>query len=401
MHPRAKKKAPAPLLPALASALLLLFACSVGESERQNTPVSSDDGFLSEMDIDEKLGQLLIVAFRFWEKPSEDQTLTPRIEALMRTVHPAGVILFAENLDTKEQSISLIQGLQSVSDIPLFIAVDEEGGRVSRAGKNPRLGVTRLPSARTLGALGVQEVEKAGRRLAVELKALGVNMNLAPVADLDLVPGNPLGDRAFSADPSAAAPLVAAFSRALSQENLIPVLKHFPGLGSAAIDPHDGLPTIPYDPELLEGRDGLPFRQALSEGADAVMLGHIRLAERGKTAVPATFSRELITGVLRQRWGFQGLVITDALNMKAIRSDWTEEEAAVLALEAGADLILMPSHPLRTLNGLKKALETGRLTEKRIDDSIKRILSLKRKRFPELFSATAGRFAPDSRRLQP
>lgn len=336
---------------------------------------------LKGLTLDQKLGQLLILEFRFWEgKPAEDQTLTPRIRGLMKTIQPGGVILFGENMVDLAQVRSLIGGLEQLAPVPLFVSTDEEGGRVARAGQNGKLGVTLLSSMRTLGKKGPQAVEQAGRQLGRQLRALGINMNLAPVADLDIAEGNPLGNRSFSADPKIAADFVTRMSLAFQAENVSAVLKHFPGLGAVSLDPHKGLPVLPWNEDLLEQRDGLPFRQALAAGADAVMVGHIELVRPGTDPVPATFDEKLLTGILRQKWGYQGLIMTDALNMKAVSKTWKPEEAALRAILAGADLILIPPDPAKTLHVLRQAVSDGTLTQARVDESVLRILKVKRLR---------------------
>jgi len=204
-----------------------------------------------------------------------------------------------------------------------------------------------------------------------------LNMNLGPVADLDTVVGNPLGDRAFSSDPKTAGLLAAAFVQGLQSQGILAVAKHFPGLGVVSLDPHFALPSWKWNSESFLTVESIPFR-AVAE-ASGIMVAHLEIRGLENETVLAPWSRKLITGILREDWGYEGLVMTDALNMGAVQGTLKPGDETLKALLAGADLVLMPPNPLASVKRIVGAVKTGELDQMVLDRAVRRILNLKNK----------------------
>lgn len=332
--------------------------------------------YLQTMTPEEKLWQLFLVRP---EDITNVKTATRAGETTQKALEACpvgGLCYFAENLEDQEQVVELLSKTQSYAKTPLFLAIDEEGGRVSRAGANEELDVTHFPAAAEFGKTGDNvSVLQMGMTLAKELKALGFNLNFAPVADMVTNPNNTeIGDRAYSDDPETAALLVAAMVEGQQRNGMISCLKHFPGHGSTEGDSHENTVTSTRTLEELQQSEWLPFRAGIGQGAAFVMVSH--LTNENLSSLPASLSPEVV-GYLRQDLGFEGIIITDSLQMKAITGYYGADRAAVLALQAGADMLLMPNSVEKAYNGITAALETGELTWERIDESVLRILTAK------------------------
>ncbi|HEX6497852.1 MAG TPA: glycoside hydrolase family 3 N-terminal domain-containing protein [Micromonosporaceae bacterium] len=281
------------------------------------------------------------------------------------------------NMESPTQVHALTAGLQSAAKAlpagaPLLIGTDQEYGVVTRI----RSGVTQLPSAMAVGAAGDAELtRRAWAAAGADLAALGINVDFAPDADVVGGAGGVIGSRSFGADPAAVGTQVAAAVRGLQSAGVAATLKHFPGHGHTTTDSHTSLPVLSQDRATLDSGDLPPFRAGIGAGADMIMVGHldVRAIDPG---IPATFSRKVLTDVLRGQLGFQGVVVTDALNM-APAERWSPGEAAVRALLAGNDLLLMPPNVGAARQGILDALHTGRLPRQRLVDSVTRILALK------------------------
>ena len=332
---------------------------------------------LDEMSLEEKAGQVLFLALRQNQEGQPLQELGDEETALLKAIQPGGVILFSENIYDNRQVKNLIVEMQAAADIPLFMAVDQEGGRVSRL-TGGEMTFPKTPSARELGQSGdVDNALETGKLLGRELKALGFNMNMAPVADVDSNPQNPvIGDRSFGNDPELVANMAMAMARGMVLEGVIPVLKHFPGHGDTDLDSHVEAVVLNHSLERLVEMEFLPFRRAVSLNMPVIMTGHIELKALDE-GVPATLSSVLVTDMLRGDWGYRGVVISDALEMGAISRRWTSGEAAVKALTAGVDLLLMPENPLEARDAIVEAVNEGILPEKQLDQAVTRILALK------------------------
>ena len=328
-------------------------------------------GLLDDMDAAEKAGQLIMADFRTNADGTEMTTLSAEAKDALAAYHIGGVILFAENLDTAEQTETLTAELQKAADLPLFISVDEEGGLVSRLGKSNIAHETFPPAAE------LTDVAYAGRTMGEELAELGINVDFAPVADVNTNPENPIiGTRAFSADAETAAGRVAEFISAMQETGVSACAKHFPGHGDTETDSHLGETYVTHDMERLRSVEFLPFARAIEAETDFIMAGHIKTPNATTDGLPASLSGEML-GILREELGYDGIIITDAMNMGAITDAYGSGESAVMAVQAGVDIVLMPADLAEAAEALTEAIETGRISEERVNEALWHILSLK------------------------
>jgi beta-N-acetylhexosaminidase len=325
--------------------------------------------------IESRLGELLIVGFPGTE-------VTPEIESKLRAIAPSGVIFFAPNFPNASTAAELCRSMHAIlgtPERPALISADEEGGMVSQLS-----GFWEVPpSARAVAASGGPPLVKdLATRMAQRLLALGVNLDYAPVLDIHSNPRNPvIGIRSFGTSASQVTACGRAAIEGMQAVGMIPVVKHFPGHGDTSLDSHLTLPTVEVDARTLALRELRPFEAAVNGGAPVVMVAHVSVpAVEPDPAVPATLSRAVVTDLLRERMGFQGVVITDALEMAGATSRGSHGEVAVRALEAGCDLLLyskLEPGPEEALAAIREALRSGRLTLERVAVSIERIARLR------------------------
>ena len=388
-----------PSLKAILSLLLsagLLAGCSGSTTEVSQTiqpspqPVQTWDveSLMAGMSLREKVGQLFLVRPDALD-PAQTQEeiddsdapgvkeLTPAMEEMLKKYPVGGVVLFGKNLSSPQQVTAFNQALQEARSIPLFIGVDEEGGTVARLANHSGFDLPQYESAGAVGATGDPEnAREMGRVIGAYLKEYGFNLDFAPVADVNTNSQNPvIGDRAFSSQPRQAAQMASAMAEGLAQEGIIPVFKHFPGHGDTAEDSHSGIAVTYKTAQEMESCEWIPFSQ-VPEGA-WVMVGHIAAPEITGDLTPASLSPVLVTGVLREQLGFEGLVVTDSLAMGAITQEYTPGQAALEALNAGCDLLLMPAGLEEAFEAVVTAVENGSLSQERLDQSVERILEYK------------------------
>ncbi|MFV0314345.1 MAG: glycoside hydrolase family 3 protein, partial [Anaerotignum sp.] len=292
----------------------------------------------------------------------------------VRDYHLGGVILFAENIDTLEQAQKLVDDFQNAAEIPLLVGIDEEGGLVSRLDKS-NIAHTSMPSAGEMDQ--DYEAKEAGRSIGETLLSMGVNVDFAPVADINTNPENPvIGIRSYSDDPEKTAEMVCAFIQGLQATGVSATVKHFPGHGDTQTDSHYGEVFVTHDLDRLRTVEFVPFAKAIDEGVDLVMIGHIQTPSATSDGLPASLSAEAVQ-LLRNELNFQGVAITDAMNMQAITQYYGVGESSVLSVLAGVDIVLMPADLDVAYEALLEALEQGRITQTRLDESLERILGLK------------------------
>ncbi len=337
---------------------------------------------LADMSLEEKIWQLFIADIDQLTGVNHTTASGDTTKNAIEEKPVGGVIYFTDNLKDRSQTEDMIRNLQSYAGIELFIGVDEEGGTqqndgVTRLGGRSDFDVTDFGLMYDVG--NTDEAYKVGKTLGMQLQALGFNLDFAPVADVWTNPENQvIGKRAFSKEPDNAANMVRNCVRGFEEANLLCTLKHFPGHGDTKADSHKGSVSSEKTLEELRKCELIPFRAGIDAGAPLVMMGHITLPNvAGAEEVPATFSKAIVTDLLRNEMGFQGLVVTDAMNMGAIIDHYDPDEAAVLAIQAGVDLILMPADLDQAFQGIRKAVENGDLSEERIDESVLRILETK------------------------
>lgn len=330
---------------------------------------------LDQMTLEQKLGQLLMVGFDGLE-------VDEAVAELVRGRHVGGVCLFKRNIESADQVARLNDGLRALleGEVPPFIAVDQEGGNVVRISDR----VMVLPGNMALAATRSPELAyQAGRAQGEDLRRLGFNMNLAPVLDVNTNARNPvIGIRSFGDEPALVAQLGAAFIRGQSEARLVTVAKHFPGHGSTDADSHHALPVSHADREELLSQLR-PFEEAIAVGLDGLMTAHVAMPTLTGTELPATVSPAVLGDLLRERLAFEGLVLTDELEMEAIDRRFGVGRAAVLAVLAGADMVLVPwrrSAQAEVQRALAEAVASGEISPERLDASVRRILAVKLRR---------------------
>jgi beta-N-acetylhexosaminidase len=349
---------------------------------------------LAAMTLDEKIGQLVVPGLNGVYTPV-DSDACDRLERLVRERRVGGFHVFgggealppallnpvygtAGGRAIKGDALAiaaLVNRLQRASALPLFFTADFEGG----AGYIVD-GATRLPRAMALGATRDPALaERAGKLGASEGRALGVHVDFYPVVDVNVNPQNPvINIRSFGEDPELVARMATAYLRGIQQGGMLATAKHFPGHGDTTTDTHLDLAVVDHPRARLDAVELVPFRAAIAAGIDAVMSSHIRLPALDPTeGLPATLSRPILTGLLRQELGFAGLVFTDSMSMHAISKRFTPEQAAALAVAAGADVVLDPPDPEAALRGIRQAVERGEIPQAELDRSVERVLAAK------------------------
>ncbi|SEG66252.1 beta-N-acetylhexosaminidase [Nonomuraea solani] len=339
---------------------------------------------LSKMSTEEKVGQLLMPVLYGTAADTVSGENQARYAAqtpakVVAKYHLGGVILFPQNVKSVAQVVGLTNGLQqSAKGVPLLIGTDQENGLVSRMSAL----MTDFPGAAEIGATKNLGLSRAvAKATGDELRSLGVNLDFAPVADVNVNPRNPvIGRRAFGNDPKKVAKMVAAAVEGFGDAKIASTAKHFPGHGDTSVDSHTGLPVIKHTKAEWERIDAPPFRAAIGAGVDAVMSAHIVFPKLDPSGDPATLSKPILTGLLREKLGFKGVISTDALNMAGVRKKYNDGEIAVRAVLAGADLLLMPNDLPKAYEAVLAAVKSGRISKERLDQSVTRLLTLKQNR---------------------
>ncbi len=372
------------VLPWLWASALLFFSIfpspAVAGFLRQST-AERVERLLAQMTVRQQVGQLFMVSL--W-----GPVLTEIGRDFVLAYAPGGMILFDDNTGPPEDITALTNAMQQTSlsvpnGVPLWIAIDQEGGVVSRLSEAD--GFTTFPAGMAVAATGDPAVAYAvGQAVAEELRAVGINMNLAPVADLETNPDNPvIARRAFGSDPQVVGPIIAALIEGMQSGGVLATAKHFPGHGDTGDDSHLGLPVVPLDRARLEAVELAPFRSAIRAGVGAIMAAHVSYPALDPTPdTPASLSAPILTDLLRREMGFGGLIMTDALDMDAIDRTYSLAQAAVLAIQAGADLITPGPHAgleaqRAAIEAVIAAVENGAIPPARITESARRVLTLK------------------------
>jgi beta-N-acetylhexosaminidase len=346
---------------------LLLVGCSSSSVEKR---VNKQ---LKKMTLDEKIGQMLVIYYT-------SVAYKDALDSAIKNVKPGGFILFKDNIVRVDQLMNFISQIQEKSKIPMFIAIDQEGGIVQRL-NNLQEGVTTIPTMQKIGETNDEDLAyQVGEIIAKELNVFGINMNFAPVLDININPDNTvIGSRAFGNNPEIVSKMGLAVAKGMKANRVIPVYKHFPGYGDTAEHPDYGLPVLNKTKEELFELELKPFIEAINNGADIIMVGHIAVPKLTNDNTPASFSKTVINDLLRKELGFKGVVITDALNMGAVTKMYTRKEIIVNAINAGVDLLLMPGPSKTTVEIIKEAIKNGEISEMQIEEAAKRILTLKYK----------------------
>ena len=328
---------------------------------------------LLQWSIEQKVSQTLYIGI-------QGLTLSNQEKEMISQNQVGGVILLGRNVESAPQLQNLVDSIRQANannPTPLFLGIDEEGGRVSRI---PDSAIMNLPASKKIGdTMDPELAQKTGRLLAEKVKAFGFNMNFAPVLDIVNNPNNQvIGDRSFGETPERVKNMGISAMQAIQSARVIPVVKHFPGHGNTSVDSHYDLPVVDQTIEELEDFEWVPFKTAVEQGADAIMTAHILFPELDQK-YPATLSKTIITGIIREQLDFNGLVITDDMAMGAISNNYGTSEAAVLSIQAGADMVLLTdtSQFQSVKNSLIQAVRDGQIPESQLNTSVTRILQKK------------------------
>ena len=346
------------------------------------------DERIGAMTLEQKVAQLFIVTPEALVEGVSQVTQAGDMTREGVTAHPVGgIVYFAQNLLDPEQTTTMLANVKQfyadAGNVAPFIAVDEEGGTVVRVADNEAFGAQDVGDASALGSAGDTEAAKrAAEQIADYLMPLGFNLDFAPVADVvDPLRSDTMGLRSFSSDAAVAADMVRAEVEGFRDKKMLCCAKHFPGIGAAAGDSHEGAITIEATNEELEAVDLVPFRAAIESGVPMIMVGHVSLPNIVGDSTPAPLSSAVVQGMLRDSLGYTGIIVTDSLSMGAITDYYAPAEAAVAALKAGCDIPLMPERLDEAYQGVLSAVQVGELTEERLDESLTRILTAKQEYF--------------------
>lgn len=331
--------------------------------------------YIEEMPIEDKVAGLFIITPEALTGVTTATQAGTGTQDALNEYAVGGLVYFDQNIVDEEQIKTMLSNTATQSRYPIFLAVDEEGGSVSRVAGSG-IEVIKVGDMAAIGESGdVSQAYEAGLTIGTYLNDLGFNTDFAPVADVAGSGSSALGERIFGSDAQLVGDMVSNVVEGIEGTGVSSCLKHFPGIGYLAGDTHDGRVETPKTLEEMRNSDFIPFRAGIEAGADFVMVSHVTVANAD--TVPSTLSKTIMTDVLRNELGFQGIIITDALNMSAITEYYTTEEAAVQAITAGADMLLMPDDFQAAYNAVLAAVQDGTISEERIDESLDRIYRVK------------------------
>lgn len=330
---------------------------------------------IESMSIDEKIGQMIFAGI-------SGKEINAQTEQLVKSYKFGGIIFNGKNLSSPSQTVAYVNELKAANSnnkLPLFFGIDQEGGRISKLPGD----LIDIPSNMEIGEINKPSFSfEMGSVLGKLVSAYGFNVNFAPVLDVNSNPNNPvIGDRSFGNNPKIVSKLGVQTMKGIQSEKIIPTIKHFPGHGDTSVDSHLELPIVNKSLTELEKLELIPFERAIDEGAEMVMIAHILLPKVDRE-LPSSLSKEIITGILRNKIGFDGVIITDDMTMKAITENFDIGNAAVMSVKAGSDMIMVAhdyDNIMNVFSAMKKAVEQGEISEERLNESVTRILKLKKK----------------------
>lgn len=343
--------------------------------DNEETEMDAVAELLAEMSLEEKIGQMMFAGI-------SGTVMSDSTNHLINSYHVGGLIFYKNNIASASQIVTLqneIRAANAGNKLPLLLGVDQEGGRISRMPNE----VKNLPTSLAIGKVNNPAYSyEIGTLLGQEVKAFGFNLNFAPVLDVNSNPNNPvIGDRSFGDNPEIVSRLGIETMKGIMNEDVIPVVKHFPGHGDTSVDSHLELPTVNKSLADLEELELIPFQVAVENGVDVVMAAHILLPKIDPD-YPSSMSKVVLTDMLRKQLGFNGVIITDDMTMGAIADNYSIAQAAVQSVKAGSDIILVAhgeSNIAATIDALKAAVESREIKEERINESVARIITLKKK----------------------
>ena len=379
------------MLAGLLSTALLLGGCTTAGTQdntgsaSQTRPTTTEEvqNIVDSMSLEEKVAQLFLVQP---EAIVDIGTATAAGDATKQAINKTpvgGFVYFSDNLQSEQQVQDMLRNVQKYSEdrigLPAFLSVDEEGGTVARVASTGRFDVTDVGDMAKIGASGdVQQAKQAGETIGSYLFELGFNLDFAPDADVLTNPENTVvKKRSFGSDPQVVSDMSLAVAQGLAQHQVYSVYKHFPGHGATAGDTHQGYAYTDKTLDELKQSELIPFENAIQNNAAFIMAAHISAPRVTGDDTPASLSKTMITDILRGQMGYDGIVVTDAMNMGAVTEQYTSAQAAVKALQAGADVVLMPEDFQEAYQGVLDAVKDGTLTEQRINESVTRIVTVK------------------------
>ena len=358
----------------------LIFACasspSVYDSRLEKFQTATAEEILSQMTTEEKIAQLFVIRPEQLE-PKSLKKASRKFSSLLQKYPVGGFIFFGRNLENPAQTRAFLSELRDKSLLPPILSIDEEGGRVARLARSENFF---LPKFRNMDSVGrtkdPENARGAGQIIGSYLATFGFNLDFAPVVDVNTNPDNiVIGDRAFGSEPESVSDMAGAFLSGLHSTGVKGCIKHFPGHGDTKGDTHLDYVAVTKDWEELKKCELIPFVKNISS-ADCVMLAHVTCSKID-SSFPASLSKILITEKLRGELGYQGLILTDSLLMKAISKNYGSDQACVLAFEAGNDILLMPANFYESYEAMLEAVRSGRISMARLDESLLRILHFK------------------------
>ena len=342
--------------------IFLISGCSnikesVKEVKKDTIKKDKIDIMLENMSIEEKIAQMLIIEY-------DSDYVDDNLKSFLNMTPPGGFILMKENITTFDKTRQFVSDLKENSRIPLIISIDEEGGNVQRLKYLMDLKVSDIPFMYNVGLTNNYDLAyNIGKIIAEEVRTIGVNVDFAPVIDIYSNPNNTvIGKRSFGSDAEIVSNMAVRFTKGLEDNGVIGVYKHFPGHGDTDIDSHEALPIINKSLDDLKSFELIPFKSAVKAGAKMIMVGHIAIPQITHDNTPASLSKEVID-ILKNDLNYNGLIVTDALNMGAISDNYSNEEAYIKAIEAGNDLLLIPSDGINTINIIKDKVSLDRINE--------------------------------------
>lgn len=326
---------------------------------------------LSKMSLWEKIGQMIMIDYRNLIEMNKE------FERLLIMYNPGGFILFKSNIDNYKQTRKLLQNIKEIGSVEPIVAVDQEGGRVQRL--DERIGFNRYPPMMEIGLTNDEDMAfRIGMQIGSELRELGIDMNMAPVLDIfSNIENRVIGDRAFGCASEIVSRMALAYADGLKEANVLAVGKHFPGHGDTVVDSHIDLPILDKTLDELKLLELVPFKEAIKKNISGIMMGHIAVPRVTNEMIPVSLSKIMLNDLLRNNMGYQGLIMTDSLKMKALTKYFTDEEIYLKSIEAGNDILVMPRDIRKIYEIVYRGVNDGKINEWRINDSVYRILVMK------------------------
>lgn len=361
---------------------------SEGDSSKENEEVTLEQ-YIADMSLEDKVAQLFIIrpdtldtdltSEEISDSDGEGvKEINDKMITSLEKYHVGGLIMFGKNIASPDQITDFIFNLQKSSKIPMFIGVDEEGGSVARIANTNGFNVKKYDSMESIGKTkDTENAYEVGDTIGIYLNEYGFNLDFAPDSDVNTNPNNiVIGDRSFGSDPDLVSKMVSSEIDGLHNENIMSCIKHFPGHGDVTGDTHKGYVSTEKTWKQLEKEEIVPFADNI-QSTDMIMVAHINAPNVTSDGLPSSLSKEMVQGKLRDELGYDGVAITDSTEMGAITQDYSSSESAIKAIEAGEDIVLMPSDFEEAYNGVLNAVKDNTISEKRIDESVMRILKLK------------------------